>query len=103
MNQKLINTQKKGKKLWSTFQFTKGDKKIDSNEIYDVIDGLQKKAGPNARIHISGVNQIGKQFNLKGFTEDYSADEWEDYFKNKVKVWKDFGQYYQIEATVEYD
>lgn len=89
---------------YTTFQYHYKDNKtmLTSHDIAEIMEGLEKsfKKYKNVRFHILGIHKTGEK-QLKGFSEEWDEDEWIDYFKNRVKTYKEFDEFFQIEITTE--
>jgi capsule polysaccharide export protein KpsE/RkpR len=87
----------------TTLQFSRKNKneQIDVDEMKKVLESLNKKAndeGDNLKIMIRALN-IDKWYTFKGFDTDLEVEEFEDYFKDKVKNGEKFEKFSQMQIT----
>jgi hypothetical protein len=81
---------------------TKKEQQIDIKHIEHVLESIKRKAKKenfNVKVMIRGLN-ADKWNTLKGFDTELDVDEFEEYYKDKVKDTDKFEKFSQLQVTI---
>jgi hypothetical protein len=103
-NRTVVDTRVMGKTKEITYIINKEgvgkDRDIEVEDVKKIYNDIENGLGDNAKFMIRCLNP--KQwFTLKGYSDhELELDDYEDYFRNKVKDMSKFGKFFQIELTI---
>ena len=99
MNSKVLSKKEFANSVQTTIQISKNDKSnIQTEDIGAIIDRFNKGG---AKIMVRALN-IERWMTLKGFDEDFDAESFIDYYRNKVEeeAVEKFTEFPQVQISV---
>ena len=101
---KFMETKDLGSVTKGFFKFTKKgkNKKMDGEDVEIILKGLEEtaeKKGEKIKILIRGLNPQ-KMTTLKGYSENYSTEDLDDYYDGRVENPEKFKEFFFLEFTI---
>jgi hypothetical protein len=99
MEKKVLSKREFANSIQTTIQLSNKNKsKIQTDEVKQIVDRFQRGG---SKIIVRGLN-VERWMTLKGLNEDFDAETFLDYYKNKVSedAVEKFTEFFQLQISV---